>query len=432
MKRKLLLLLLAMMPATSMLAQSPKEEFKKNLRLSGGEFLAYPWPRQRKLTPAPEGKRVFYLSHYGHFGSHHHEEEADYDYALNCLLKANDEGMLTSLGKDVLERIQRMKAEAFLRWGELTEVGLAQQRTIITRMFERFPEVFGGNSRVEAHSTTDGQSVLAMGVALQQLLLLNQKVTIRQDASLHEMYYMNQTDSGLQAERLSAQKQQAFRKFCDKRKRWKRMVGSLFNDEDYLAEHVDGETLNRHLFRLASNLQSSELRKQMTFYDLYSDNEIYENWQKENALQYLTNGFSTYEGGEQPFSQRNLLRHIIEQADSCIRLHHPGSTLRFGHEMVIMPLVCLLGINGYDQQVNDLDHLERSGWIDYRVLPMGANIQFVFYRKNLSDQDIIFKVLLNDEETTLPLRTDNPPYYRWADFRDYYLQRINTYDESHE
>ena len=410
--------------------QPPKEEFKKNLRLSGGEFLAYPIPRQRKQTPAPEGKRLFYVSHYGHFGSHHHEEEMDYDYALNCLTEADDQGMLTTLGKDVLDRIRRMKAEAYLRWGELTEVGLSQQRVIISRMFERFRPVFGDGAHVEAHSTIDGQTVLAMGVALQQLLLLNQKLDIHQDASLHEMYYMSQQDSGLQAERLSAQKRQAFDAFCKKRRRWQRMVGALFNDKDYLEQRVDGEKLNRHLFRLASNLQSSELRKEMTFYDLYTDNEIYENWQKENVLQYLTNGFSQYDGGDQPYSQRNLLRRIIQQTDSCIKMSHPGSTLRFGHEMVIMPLVCLLGLDGYDQQVGDLDQLEKRGWVDYRVLPMGANIQFAFYRKNASDKDVLFKILLNENEATLPLNTDIAPYYHWDDFRDYYLQRINAYDEN--
>ena len=168
----------------------------------------------------------------------------------------------------------------------------------------------------------------------------------------------------------------------------------------------------------------------MTFYDLYTDNEIYENWQKENVLQYLTNGFSQYDGGDQPYSQRNLLRRIIQQTDSCIKMSHPGSTLRFGHEMVIMPLVCLLGLDGYDQQVGDLDQLEKRGWVDYRVLPMGANIQFAFYRKNASDKDVLFKILLNENEATLPLNTDIAPYYHWDDFRDYYLQRINAYDEN--
>jgi hypothetical protein len=41
-------------------------------------------------------------------------------------------------------------------------------------------------------------------------------------------------------------------------------------------------------------------------------------------------------------------------------------------------------------------------------------------------------VLLNENEATLPLKTDVAPFYHWQDFRDFYLQRINAYDEERE
>ena len=60
---------------------------------------------------------------------------------------------------------------------------------------------------------------------------------------------------------------------------------------------------------------------------------------------------------------------------------------------------------------------------------MASNLQFVFYRSDPADTDVIFKLLLNEQETRLPLPTDNAPYYRWSDFRDYYLRKLDAYQQ---
>ena len=101
-----------------------------------------------------------------------------------------------------------------------------------------------------------------------------------------------------------------------------------------------------------------------------------------------------------------------------------GASLRFGHETVVLPLACLLGINGYDFQTEHLELLEEQGWWACLVFPMASNIQFVFYRSDAADRDVVFKVLLNEQEATLPLPGDMAPYYRWSDFRRFYLDRL--------
>jgi hypothetical protein len=93
----------------------------------------------------------------------------------------------------------------------------------------------------------------------------------------------------------------------------------------------------------------------------------------------------------------------------------------------LLPLVCLIGVNGYDLETDNLDELETKGWWCSSVFPMGSNLQIIFYRKNPKDQDVLIKVLLNETEATLPLPTDCAPYYRWQDFRKYCLDKINAY-----
>src|SRR3712207_3084068 len=132
-------------------------------------------------------------------------------------------------------------------------------------------------------------------------------------------------------------------------------------------------------------------------------------------------------GGTQPYSQRNLLRKIIAEADSCIALEHPGATLRYGHDTMVMPLTCLLDLNGYGRQIADLEQLDDENWLTYRIFPMACNLQFVFYRRSKTDTDVLVKVLQNESEATLPIPTTMAPYYKWSDVRNYYLKKLAAY-----
>jgi hypothetical protein len=60
---------------------------------------------------------------------------------------------------------------------------------------------------------------------------------------------------------------------------------------------------------------------------------------------------------------------------------------------------------------------------------MGGNIQMVHYRRNPQDNDVLVKVLLNEREAELPVPTDCAPYYHWRDVREYYLKKLDAYEE---
>lgn len=428
MKKLFLTLLSFTLLCTVVNAQQAKQEIYDNIYLSASNYLAYPGPTQEKLTPAPKGYKPFYISHYGRHGSRYLIGEEDYDYPISILSAAEKEGKLTELGKDVLRRVKMIREESRNRTGELTPLGAEQHKQIAKRMYERFPEVFKGAVCIDAKSTVVIRCILSMENALQQLLELNPQLMITHDASYHDMYFMNQTDEALYNKKSPHRVNVRYREFTANHPTAERVINSLFNDQEYIKYEIDGEKLNNVLFKLASNLQSSELRKQITLYDLFTKEEIYNNWLKNNARWYQTYGNYKYNGGTQPFSQRNLLRNIIHQADSCIQLERPGATLRFGHETMVLPLTCLLGLNGYNQQIDNLEEVADKGWINYKVFPMGANIQFIFYRKSFGG-DVLVKVLLNENEATLPIQSDIAPYYRWEDFKSYYTQLLDSYKE---
>ena len=425
--RKFFIQLAMLSIALSIDAQDVRKEILSNYCLSASNYLAYPGPSQNKLTPAPKGYKPFYISHYGRHGSRYLIGDNEYDKPLQILSEADKNGKLTPLGKDVLERVRLLWKESYKRLGELTELGAQQHKEIAKRMFERFPDVFSGNVHIDAKSTVVIRCILSMENELQQFLLLNPKLDISHDASYHDMYYMNLDDRKLSSEKMPDGVKEQYNAYRKAHVDYSRLINSLFNDSEYVRRNVSKEDFGYRLFKLASNLQSSELRKSITLYDIFTPEELYVNWQMENVRWYIEYGACPLNGGKQPFSQRNLLRRIIEQADSCMALPNPGVTLRFGHETMVLPLTCLLGINGYDKQIEKFDDVEKEGWINYRIFPMGANIQFIFYRRNASDKDIIVKVLLNENEASLPVKTDCAPYYKWTEVRNFYLSKLDSY-----
>ena len=425
--KKLLFTAIISLFAITTIAQSVQEDLKRDIRYSASNQMAYPTPTQA-LTPAPEGYKPFYISHYGRHGSRYLINPKDYSYPHEVLKSADSAGVLTPLGKDVLKRYEIIIQEADNRYGELTPLGAEQHRQIARRMYERFPEVFEGNVWVDAKSTVVIRCILSMTNELTELTRLNPKLRIRHHASMHDMYYMNFNDKELLKKKWNKESNDVYEKYFKEMVNYDYAFCQLFTDTSFVWRKADARKFYEKLFHTANNLQNLEARKKVTLYDLFTDEDIYNNWRVANMWWYLGYGFSQLNGGKQPYVQRNLLRKIIEEADSCIVLQNPGATLRFGHETMVMPLTVLMGLNGYDLVTDDYAHLDQKGWVNYRIFPMGANIQLVFYRRNTGNKDVLVKVLLNENEATLPIKSNTAPYYKWSEVRQYYLDKINAFD----
>lgn len=426
--RKALLSLLAFGMFVAAVAQTPKEDLRNNVSIAGANMMVYPGPKQQKLTPSPKGKKPFYISHYGRHGSRYLTKQQEYDYVFERLQSAKQQGKLTSFGENVLAMVALVRSDAGLRLGDLTPLGEKQQKEIARRMYERFPEVFAGKAFVDARSTTVVRCVLSMDNALGELIRKNPRLKVSHTASMRDFYYLNQQDRHLADLRTCKASRDAYEQFCNEHLTWKRIVSKVFNDMDYVDRYVNGERFNYFLFKLAVAVLNTEMRDKVNLCSLFTEEEIYENWQKENVWWYLSFGATPLCGSVQPYVQRNLLRKIIEEADSCIRRSEHGASLRFGHETCVLPLVCLLGLNGYGLVEADVNKLEEKKWWCHEIFPMSSNVQFVFYRSSPKDDDVLIKVLLNENEATLPLTPVSGPYYRWTDFRDYFLKKLDAYE----
>lgn len=422
MKRSFLWLLLLPLAAFS---QTALQEIQADIHRSASNYLAYPEPVGVVQTPAPKGYKPFYFSHYARHGSRWHIGEGDYRRPFETLKRAARQGKLTAEGQRVLTVLDSVYRMSRGRLGELTPLGALQHRGIARRMVNNFPEIFRHkNLEVNARSTIVIRCILSMMNEALELQTENPTVRITSDASQHDMYYMNyEVDDRLGAYRKNPEIGKAMAAYRREHLDVGRLMGVIFNDAQYVADSVKAESLWNQIFNVAANMQS--LETDMDLYGLFTTEECYRKWAIDNMYWYMYYGPSHLTKGKMPFYEANLLRNILETADSCLKLPQPSATLRFGHEVVVMPLACLLELDNYGKTYYDFENLDAQ-WRNYKVFPMASNIQWVFYKKKGSD-DILVKIMLNEHETRLPVASDVAPYYHWKDVEAYYRAKLDNF-----
>jgi len=425
------LCLLLSVVSTPLQAQTAREEIRQIPQLSASNYLAYRDP-VKPLTKSPKGYEPFYITHYARHGSRWLIAPGDYDNPLRTLRNAAAGNKLTVQGQKVLSDLEEFYKTTRKRLGELTTVGERQHHGIGKRMTQHFPEVFKGTPSVDARSTVVIRCILSMTAECEEIMAYNPKTQIHNDVSESFQYYLNRRWDG-EVRRQGNSRVRAEEVF-KARLRYthpERFSSIIFNDEQYVKDSLNGGGIfMNQMFDIATNMQSHD--SDISFIELFTNDELYDLWKIKNIDWYLGYGPAPQTGGVMPYSQSVLLRNIIETADTVVdKKEWNGATLRFGHEVCVMPLACLLELDSCGRQVHDLEKLDEQ-WVNYRIYPMASNIQIVFYRPlKGKDGDILLKVLLNEHEATLPIHTDSFPYYRWDDFRKYFVKKLDDFDSKY-
>ena len=445
--KKLTLIMMLAAWVTAMTAQkTAREEIEANKYLAGSNYLDYdrlftPQP----LTPAPKGYTPFYMSHYGRHGSRWLIAKESYTSVVEPMQKARANGKLTAKGEEVLTQLEsfvRLPVPNYpvldgqyegaqLRLGDLSSVGERQHHGIGRRMAQNFPEIFKAeNVIIDARSTVVVRCILSMVAECEELMAANPTAHIHNEVSEALQYYMNAPRTG--KVRAMREKSSEVKRQFGARVKPDRLMQVLFNDQQWVADSLKADRLMSQLFEIATNMQSHDV--DIDLYPLFNNDEIYDQWRTRNVRWYVDYGPAPQLDGVMPFSQKNLLRNIIETADTVSQTQ---AALRFGHEVCVMPLACLLELDDCAIAVDDLNELDKY-WRNYRIYPMACNIQLIFYKPDstpstlhspLSAQpDILVKALLNERECRLPIPTNQYPYYNWRLLRQYYLDKLDKFD----
>lgn len=409
-------------------SQTTREIMLSQHEKCAGLYLPYPDNVDVSMTPPPSGYQPFYISHYGRHGSRFLPAESDYLTLRRLFSHEEACGNLTERGREVARRVAAACDDAQGRAGELAPLGYRQQRGIAERMYCRFPQVFSDSACVTAVSSVYMRCAHSMFAFVQRLKELNCQLNVPVESSQRNMDYLNPLNQAAREYYAAQPFQPGFDRFRKSMIRPGRLMESLFVTP-FTGALKDSEAQSDFMwamYLLAIDLPNTG--SGVDLYDIFTPEELFDLWQVFNYEYYTKHSCNPDNGGVFTGSVKALLEKIVDDADSSIEGRCHGATLRFGHDSALIPLAGLLGIPEASGRENIPEQLYKT-YADFRVSPMGANIQLIFYRRQQdgSDGDILVKFLLNESEVMIGgVDTDTYPYYRWADVRASFLKLFET------
>lgn len=398
--------------------QNVKEEIFENIDKVGGAYFAYPKP-SHPLMPPPLGFTPFYVSHYGRHGSRWLLEDSRILRVLQILRRAEENRALTMVGTKALNDLEHIWAMAEHHNGSLTAVGKKQMEDIADRMLNHYPSVFLPESLITARATVIPRVILSMGYFVAEMMRKRPDLYVDMDASDKFMSYLcNHSEESWKFKEKDAVWQEEKRKFIEGRIDSERFIKSLFSDNEFIYKYVNPQKFMVGFYWITVDLQNIET--DISFYPLFTKDELYGIWEGINYSTYVMDGPSPLNHGLVTNDAKPLAQHILDKANLYIRDKKTGATLRFGHDSNITALIALLHIEGFDAETTH--PAEVAGlWQTYNASPMAANLQLIFYKNTAGN--VLVKLLYNEKETKLPIRSSQFPYYEWEDVKKH-LQNV--------
>ncbi|MCI1640142.1 MAG: calcineurin-like phosphoesterase C-terminal domain-containing protein, partial [Bacteroidales bacterium] len=399
-------------------------EIRKDKFKSGGVYYIDSFS-ERDLTPAPKGYKPFYICYYGRHGARYILGESQYTSIHKALVESRKAGALTSDGERFYAKFESIYPSLKLKAGDLTAKGALQLKELAKRMYRDYPEVFRNRPHAVAYASYLPRTILSMSSFIEGLREMDKRLDITAESSRADMPFLNPYSSlnpalnkwndNIKSE--EALWQPAYRKLCGKLIDPEAFLGRYFTDKELLKGIEPLQDLEMDIFDLASDMQCLDLDGDVSFYDLFTEEELSALWECENAKYYSRKGPDprSYFRGE--YMAAPILREIMEKSASDMSGDEIGIRILIGHDGCLMGLLSLMGADKWGTVTTNEDEIKNI-WQSYNI-PMAANLRFVFY-KSKKAPDVLVKVLLNEKNLHLPVRTSDWPYYKWSDLRTFY------------
>ena len=416
---------IAMLTAVVFLTTAASDPYQDALKAdpynAAGNYHPYPVPKYYD-TKAPKGYTPFYVSHYGRHGSRYLIGATRYTHSTEMMDKLHDAGLLTSDGEALRNELIAMKAAHAGQDGILTQVGSREHQGISSRLYKRARKVFQQKKR---------RDVLVVSTPVHRVLqsAFNFTGVLKgKEPDLNFQLYSGDKYKDYLARSVPDSVREPLEEKCNAvlEEMLSELltgpgVGSkIFRNTGRVQEILGDESLAKFMYTL---LEESSIAKCLDIdvdpFSHFTDEEILAFGKIYNARSmYAFHRSQECGNPNNTITGIPLLLDFILKADEALR---PNSTrcadLRFGHDSGIGPLLGTIGVEGYDTTPSLKDAWKE--WPAYEYIPMGSNLQMIFYRNRQCD--VIVKMLRNEKETVIPaLAPFDGPYYKWEDLRAYF------------
>ncbi|MBQ5935991.1 MAG: hypothetical protein IJL68_08345 [Bacteroidales bacterium] len=421
MKKLFFLLTAVLLLCAPAWSQDARILLKQNPERYGGVHHSYEAPETTVDTPAPKGYEPFYVSHYGRHGSRYMTSMNSVTRVSHLFDKLDSLGVLSMEGEALHKALKALEQSHEDQAGYLTLRGGREHQGIAHRLYQRVPGVF---------AQTDRDRVVAESSYVQRCIqsLANFSLALKADAPQlrFDIYagerFMKHISPGTSVPR-NRSHSAVFDSVLNARFDPARVMNAWFSDPWVAAQHLGKYSVRQFIYYvfyagginqcLADDYDLPEIHA------FFTEDELYNLWYCENLSHFdsmsntLDNGCRFNETG------RKILADFVSKADAAVAGNDVAADLRFGHDSGLLPLLSYLRLEGYEETV-PMAQAAESGWYSFEQMPMGSNLQLIFYRDRKGE--VLVKILRNERETTIPaLKPYKGPYYRWKDLRNYFV-----------
>ena len=417
-------------------AATPQDEIRQNPEKAGGVYYVpesslfdavssgAAGMEEGAVPQAPAGYKPFYINGYFRHGARQVDDNVTYNAIYESLGAAAEEDNLTDFGKAVWKRLEPFRPNIEYREGDLTQRGYRQAVALGRTTVENYPEVFEGEPYLKANATNVlrvaatmqafVQGVNSVKPGLEWAEIDNSRAFL---PTLHPYGGQCPGREQVDADIISGKgfwdsKYEAFR---DSKIDSEVFLKRLFKDTGKLSH--DGKDLERRFFLLASAMQC--LDRQVPLWDLFTEEEILAWAEVENYRYYAQKGPEPVNIGRGSGLANRTLRHILEESAEDIALGRHGVDLNFGHDGTLMALLANIGAGTWAEPTGD--PAQALKYWQFWNIPMGANLQLVFYRN--AEKNILVRMALNGKDLSLPLKAVQGSFYRWDEVYSHYMKQ---------
>ena len=444
MKKSIIISLALFLPLALCAEITKKQDINKdNLYKFRGSMTQYEDPGVT-YSKAPKGFKPFYMSHYGRHGSRYLLNTPQYNDPYTILQQADEKGVLTDFGKDVLRRLEIMAKDADGHLGDLTIVGQQQHRGIARRMVRNYPEIFNKNTTIVARSTTSHRVMASMTAAMMEFSSILPKMNIDYNCSDFDRGYMNSEDRAINSAKNSRERNAAVNAFNAKHNNPERLMCALFTDTTFITRYQRtsssgsvsvsdrSDDLYTKIYDIAANMGSHSYLG-FDLDDVFTFDEWYDCWLQNNLYWYSVSGYNDLTQNLVPYGHATLLQDFLDKADIAIANGTPAANLRYGHDTALYPLLCLMEVNDCGYAPKDIEDLADK-WVNYDIVHMGSNIQLIFFKDK--NGTILVRALLDEKEAKLPVECykdakgkEYPYFFEWNKVEKYYRDILAKWEK---
>lgn len=382
-----------------------------------------PYPAEVNPAVFPDSLKPVYINHVGRHGSRYPASASNCLKLRQALLRADSLGTITPLGRRLMRLNDLVIERSNNQWGALDSLGMAEQRSIATRMFYNFGEIFSGGASVTAISSYSPRSMMSMYSFTHQLDRMDNRInfitsTGRVNSALMRPFDVDNDYLQFRKDKLWSPAYDAYFATACPTTAIRRVLGNRYP----FATDDEARDLAITEYYVIAGCSCMGIEPGASQY--FTKEEYNALWSCFNLRQYLQRTATTVSAVPAEIASA-LIQDIIATTEGFIGGTNPSvANLRFGHAETLMPLLSLLRLKGCYYMTNYFDTVALH-WRDFDVVPMAANLQIILFRAKESGR---YYIRVDVNEKPVPLQPGSTVLYTpWGEARDYMTRCLPLY-----